>query len=157
MESTAETVTIERELTIDAKPETVWEFLVDPDKSVLWMGQRAEFDPRPGGIYRNEIVPGHTARGEFVELDPPRLLVHTWGWEPGEEGPNPVPPGSSTIEIELIREGDGTRLRFTHLDLPSKEAAESHEHGWDHYFERLAVAAAGGDPGPDPWVSGKMD
>jgi uncharacterized protein YndB with AHSA1/START domain len=103
------------------------------------------------------VVPGHTASGEFVEVDRPRRLVHTWGWEPGEEGANPVPPGSSTIEYELIPEGNGTKLRFTHRGLPTKEAGESHEHGWDHYFARLAVAASGGDPGPDPWVSGQMD
>jgi uncharacterized protein YndB with AHSA1/START domain len=157
MQSTTETIAIERELTIAASPETVWGFLVDPDKATRWMGQTAELDARAGGTYRVAVVPGHTASGEFVEVDPPRRLVHTWGWEPGEEGANPVPPGSSTIEYELIPEGNGTKLRFTHRGLPTKEAGESHEHGWDHYFARLAVAASGGDPGPDPWVSGQMD
>jgi hypothetical protein len=64
--------------------------------------------------------------------------------------------GSSTIEIELIRDGDGTKLRFTHRDLPSAEAAESHSHGWDHYLERLVVAARGEDAGEDPWIHGDM-
>ena len=101
---------------------------------------------------------GPHGRGEFVELDPPRRLVFTFGWEPepGAEGPNPVPPGSSTVEIELAPDGDGTRLRFTHRDLPNAEAVESHGHGWDHYLQRLAVAAGGGDPGSDPWLSGEM-
>ena len=36
------------------------------------------------------------------------------------------------------------------------ESAESHAHGWDHYFERLVVAAAGGYPGPDPWASTQL-
>jgi uncharacterized protein YndB with AHSA1/START domain len=27
------------------------------------------------------VIPGSTAVGEFVEIDPPRRLVHTWGWE----------------------------------------------------------------------------
>ena len=48
-----------------------------------------------------------------------------------------MPPGSSTVEIELVPEGDGTLLRFTHRDLPSAEAADSHSKGWDHYLERL--------------------
>ena len=56
-------------------------------------------------------------------------------------------------EYELAPEGEGTRLLFTHRDLPTKESAESHSLGWDHYHERLAVAAAGGDPGPDPWLT----
>ena len=156
MESATETHAVERELTIAASPETVWEFLVDPDKAVRWMGEAASFEPRPGGLYRLGVIPGHTATGAFVELDPPHRLVFTWGWEPGEEGANPVPPGSSTIEIELAPEGDGTRIRFVHRDLPSTEAAGSHAHGWDHYLERLAAAASGSDPGRDPWLDGQM-
>jgi len=155
VETTTET-TVERELAIDASPETVWEFLVDPEKLSRWFGSQAWLDPRPGGQYRVDVIQGHIAAGEFVELDPPRRLVYTWGWEPGPDGPNPVPPGSSTIEIELVPAGDGTTLRFVHRDLPSAEAAESHAHGWDHYFERLVVAARGADPGPDPWVGGEM-
>jgi uncharacterized protein YndB with AHSA1/START domain len=147
---------IEREIAIAASPETIWEFLVDPDKATSWMGQAASFDARPGGLYRVEVIPGHTASGEFVELDPPRRLVWTWGWEAGKDGPHPVPPGSSTIEVELVPDGDGTTLKFTHRDLPSSETAESHAHGWDHYLERLVVAAPGGDPGPDPWLTGEM-
>ena len=156
MESTTESVSIERELVIDASPETVWEFLVDPEKVVLWMGTAASFDARPGGEYRVEVIPGHTAVGEFVELDPPHRLVYTWGWEPGEDGPATVPPGASTVEVELAPSGDGTALRFTHRDLPSTASADSHGLGWDHYLERLAVAGAGGDPGPDAWLAGEM-
>jgi uncharacterized protein YndB with AHSA1/START domain len=158
MEKTAEKTkaSLEREVAIAASPETVWEFLVDPQKATRWMGQECSFDPRPGGLYQCAVIPGHTARGEFVELDAPHRLVFTWGWEPGEDGPNPVPPGSSTAEIELVPDGEGTRLRFTHRDLPTKEAAESHSHGWDHYLERLVIAATGGDPGVDPWLTGEM-
>jgi uncharacterized protein YndB with AHSA1/START domain len=154
METTRETTSVEREVAIGASPETVWEFLVDPDKATRWMGQTASFEPRPGGLYRVEVIPGNTAVGEFVELDPPRRLVFTWGWEPGGAGTLPV--GSSTVEIELIPDGDGTLLRFSHRDLPNAESVQRHGHGWDHYLARLAVAATGGDPGPDPWLSGEM-
>ena len=65
-------------------------------------------------------------------------------------------PGSTTVEFELAENDGGTLLRFRHTDLPSTEAADSHAHGWDHYFERLAAAAAGGDPGVDPWIAGPM-
>jgi uncharacterized protein YndB with AHSA1/START domain len=152
MEQTTEQVTIERELEIAASPETVWSFLVDPDRAVCWMGVSARLDPRPGGEYRVVVLPGHTASGEFVELDPPRRLVFTWGWEPEGDEPGTVPPGSSTIEIELEPSGEGTRLRFVHRDLPSPASAESHGHGWDHYLGRLEAASAGSDPGPDPWL-----
>jgi uncharacterized protein YndB with AHSA1/START domain len=155
MDATTETA-LERELAIDASPETVWDFLVDPDKAVRWMGQNAAFEPRPGGLYRVEVLPGNTAVGEFVELDPPRRLVFTWGWEPGGVDTK-VPSGTSTVEIELEPSGvGGTVLRFRHHGLPDEGAAQSHAHGWDHYLERLAVAARGADPGRDPWLDGVM-
>jgi uncharacterized protein YndB with AHSA1/START domain len=153
MELTTEQLVYHRELQIDASPETVWEFLVDPEKVARWKGLPAmTFEPAAGGAFRIEIIPGEVASGEFVELDPPRRLVYTWGWEPGVDGPNVVPPGSSTVEIELVPESGGTRLRFTHRDLPTAASAESHGVGWDHYLGRLATAAGGGDPGPDPWL-----
>jgi uncharacterized protein YndB with AHSA1/START domain len=155
METATETTTsVEREIAIAARPETVWEFLVDPDKATRWMGQAASLDPRPGGLYRVEVIPGNTARGEFVEVDPPRRLVYTWGWEDGKA--SSVRPGSTTVEIELVPDGNGTKLRFVHHCLPGAESAQSHAHGWDHYFARLAIAARGGDPGPDPWLTGAM-
>ena len=149
----AETVSVQREIAIDASPTTVWEFLVDEAKAIRWMGLSASLDARPGGLYLVEVIPGHTARGEFVEVDPPHRLVFTWGWDPSGEEPNLVPPGSSTVEVELLPDGDGTKLLFTHRDLPSQASAESHGHGWDHYLTRLVTAASGGDPGADPWLT----
>ena len=135
-------------------PETVWEFLVDPEKVARWKGLPASaFDATPGGAYRIEIIPGHVASGAFVELERPRRLVYTWGWEPGADGPNPVPPG-------LLDGGDragGRRwwhapARSSIATCPSVEAAQSHGEGWDHFLERLVTAAQGDDPGRDPWL-----
>jgi uncharacterized protein YndB with AHSA1/START domain len=154
MDATAESTTVVREIAIAARPETVWELLVDPEQAVKWMGMTASFDLRPGGLYQVEVIPGHTARGEFVEIDPPHRLVHTFGWEP--ESGSIVASGSTTIEYELVPDGDGTLLRFTHRELPNVDAVASHAHGWDHYLARLALAATGGDPGTDPWQSGDM-
>jgi uncharacterized protein YndB with AHSA1/START domain len=147
-----ESIAIERELVIAASPETVWELLVDPEKAGAWMGTQSWSEPQVGGAYRVEVIPGHIASGEYLEVDAPRRLVHTWGWE----GENAVPSGSTRIEYELTPEGDGTRLRFVHSGLPTEESKASHTQGWDHYFERLETVAAGGDAGPDPWLSGEM-
>jgi uncharacterized protein YndB with AHSA1/START domain len=149
MDAATDTTVYERTLAIDASPETVWEFLVDPEKLMRWKGINADLETQPGGIFRCEVIPGHIARGEYVEIDKPNKLVFTWGWDGSED----VPPGSSTIEIELASEGDGTSLRFVHKDLPNAEAIASHAHGWDHYLPRLATAAGGGNPGEDPWVT----
>ena len=149
MDAATDTTVYERTLAIDASPETVWEFLVDPEKLMRWKGINADLETQPGGIFRCEVIPGHIARGEYVEIDKPNKLVFTWGWDGNED----VPPGSSTIVIELASDGDGTSLRFVHKDLPNAEAIASHAHGWDHYLPRLETAARGGNPGEDPWVT----
>jgi uncharacterized protein YndB with AHSA1/START domain len=138
-----------KEIWIDAPPEKVYRYLVEPDLTVRWFGEQSWNEPHSGGLYRVSVR-GHVVRGEFVELDPPRRLVYTWGWEPG--GGSSLPPGSTRIEIDLIPDGDGTRLLFAHRDLPTAEEARRHGLGWDHYLGRLATIAAGGDPGPDPMV-----
>ena len=93
----------------------------------------ATFDLRPGGAFRVEVLPGSTAGGEFVEIDPPKRLVYTWGWERGA----PRAAGSSTVEFELVSKGTGTLLRLRHHDLPGEAAAASHRRGWAHYLPRL--------------------
>jgi uncharacterized protein YndB with AHSA1/START domain len=149
MASTIEGMTVVREIVIAASPETIWPFLVDPAKAVRWMGIDASLDPRAGGRYRVEVVPGDVALGEFVELDRPRRLVHTWGWQ---NLSGSVPPGSTTVTFDLIPRDEGTIVRVTHSGLPRAAAADSHARGWDHYLPRLAAAASGGDPGVDPWI-----
>jgi uncharacterized protein YndB with AHSA1/START domain len=140
---------VEREVRIAARPETVFDFFVDPEKMRQWKGTRAELDPRPGGIYRVEINEQAIAKGEYIEVEAPNRVVFTWGWEGQESGEHAVPPGSSRVEIDLTPDGDGTLVRLRHLDLPD-ESREIHGQGWDLYLGRLARAAGGDDPGPDP-------
>ncbi len=147
--ATTEANVIEREVRIAARPETVFPFLTDPARMTRWQGIEATLDPRPGGIFRVTINGQNIARGEFAEVVANRRVVFTWGWE--GEG-HPVPPGSSRVEIDLIPDGDGTIVRLTHSGLPA-DAVADHTHGWEHYLARLAIAAAGGDPGPDPWAN----
>jgi len=144
---TSQTQVVEREVQIDASPETVFEFFTDPAKMVRWQGAQATLDPRPGGVYRMQMNEQAIAIGEYVEVDPPNRVVFTWGWE-GEYAT--TPPGSSTVEITLTPVGGGTLVRLVDSGLPTPEAADAHRHGWDQYMARLAIAATGGDPGPDP-------
>jgi len=147
----AEAHEIRKEVVIAASRETVWQFLIDPDKAVRWMGRTAQLDARVGGVYRVDVIPGSVAIGHFVEVDPPRRLVYTWGWELGS--PRPLPPGSTTVVIELTPHAEGTLLQLRHTGLPADDTATGHARGWDHYLARLRVAAAGADPGVDPWIA----
>jgi uncharacterized protein YndB with AHSA1/START domain len=138
---------VRREMHIAAPPATVFAFLTDPEKIVSWMGVEATTEAHPGGLYLVKGVRDRTnvARGTFREVVPVHRLAYSFGWDGREE----VPPGSSLIEIDLIDQDDGTLLRMTHSGLPNATQCANHDKGWAHYLSRLAVAAAGGNPGID--------
>ncbi len=144
-----ESLVVRRETHIAAPPAAVFAFLTDPEKILRWMGTDATTEAHPGGIYLVKGVGGrNNARGAFREVVPVHRLAYSFGWEGNEA----VPPGSSLVEIDLIDHNGGTLLRMTHTGLPNAEQRASHGRGWAHYLGRLAVAAAGRDPGPDPGV-----
>ena len=140
-----ETSVIEHELRVAARPETVFAFFTDPSKMVRWMGDEATLDPRPGGLCRVGFGAAPAMLGEYVEVVPYTRVVFSWGWETNLL---PVPPASTIVEVSLTPEGEGTRVRLNHRRLPST-TLEFHRTGWRHYFGRLEIAAAGGDPGAD--------
>jgi uncharacterized protein YndB with AHSA1/START domain len=131
---------------IAASPATVFSFFTDPARWTSWQGVDGQLDPRPGGIFRIRMPGSEVASGEFVEIVPNQRVVFTWGWE--GEG-SAVPPGSTTVVIELEPHGTGTRLHLTHNSLAPPPVAEHHRLGWNKYLDRLVVRAEGGDPGPD--------
>jgi uncharacterized protein YndB with AHSA1/START domain len=129
---------------IQASPADVYAYLTDEAKWERWQGVDATLDPRIGGVFSVLMANGLNARGEFVELVPDRRVVFTWGWIGYEN----LPPGSTTVEIDLRADGNATVLVLTHRSLPDEELPPQRT-GWVHYLPRLAVAAAGGEPGED--------
>jgi uncharacterized protein YndB with AHSA1/START domain len=106
----------------------------------------ATLEPEPGGAYRVFMRDGVETVGEFVEVDPPRRLVFTWGWAQDAD----VPPGSTRVEVIFADEDDGTRVVLRHHGLPSEHQRSHHEAGWRIYLSRLVMRATGRDPGADP-------
>jgi uncharacterized protein YndB with AHSA1/START domain len=126
-----------KEIWIDAAPETVYRYLVEPELIVRWFGEESWNDPREGGVFRAKVR-GNVVSGDFVELDPGRRVVHTWGWE----GPDQLhAPGTTTVEWDLEPEDGGTRLRLRHSGL-TEEGVVKHSEGWDFFVPELAKAAA---------------
>lgn len=134
------------EVVVPATPEEVFRWFVEPHLLVRWIGVRAALEPRPGGRFRFEIAPGEWCTGSYVEVVPGRRVVFTWGWD---SGAIPVPPGSSTVEVDLLAHDEGTRVRLVHRDL-APEARALHAEGWSRFLPRLAAVVAGRGPGPDP-------
>ena len=122
---------------IAASPEVVFPYFTDPVLATRWIADSAELDARPGGLF-HIVVQGNPARGAFVEVDPPRRVVFTWGID---GNPN-LPPGTSTVEVDLLAEGDDTVVTLTHRDLPEDFRA-SHLGGWTEFLGKLGVVATG--------------
>jgi uncharacterized protein YndB with AHSA1/START domain len=144
-----ETNAVEHTVTVAAPPEAVFEYFTDPAKMVQWMGIEATLDPQPGGVFRVDVNGAGVMLGEFVQVDPHWRIVFTCGWERDVFS---VPPQSTAVEVSFTPEGEGTVVRFRHCRLPSAAAVATHRAGWEHYLGRLAMAAGGADPGPDPWL-----
>jgi len=66
MRETTEVVEVERR--VQARPETVFSYLVDPEKFRQWQGIDAELDVRPGGTFRTTVA----GRNRVVATQAPR-------------------------------------------------------------------------------------
>lgn len=143
---------VERRVFIAASPARVYELLTDAELLVQWMAPQAELDPRPGGALTWTHVNGDSVVGAYVELVPARRIVFSYGWDREDVC---IPPGSTTVEIDLRPCDGGTELHLVHRGL-AETMADAHSGGWDNYLARLATVAEGRDPGPDPLAAERV-
>src|SRR5260370_4695019 len=111
---------VEVSVHVAAEPETVFPYFTDPGRYIQWMGSEATLDPVPGGTYRVRVRDGVEAAGEFVEVDPPRRIVFTWGWT----GDPAVPPGTTRGVITLHPADGGAHVVLRHHDLAGDVAPD---------------------------------
>jgi uncharacterized protein YndB with AHSA1/START domain len=142
--------TVVAEIFIAAPPARVFEAISDPKQTARWWGQAGLYrltetsaDLRPGGKWRSAGVGADGTEfhveGEYLEVDPPRRLVHTWigsytaglkttvYWElePTDVlGLHPAGPKKA---------GTGTLVRVRQEGFAGfPEQAASHGEGWKH-------------------------
>ncbi|HEV7556998.1 MAG TPA: SRPBCC domain-containing protein [Kofleriaceae bacterium] len=130
---------------IAARPSIVFEAMTTAEGVAAWWGPddgpvlRAEVDARVGGTFlvRFRRLDGseHEARGEYLELLPPRRIVMSWYWTFG--GVSDELGRTSRIEIDLAAIADGTELTFTHAQLATEVSANSHTGGWTGALDKL--------------------
>jgi uncharacterized protein YndB with AHSA1/START domain len=156
------------EIFIAAPPARVFQAISDPKQLPQWWGQsglyritKSTMDVRPGGKWRSEGLgdDGKTfyVEGEYLEVDPPRLLVHTWvGSYTG--------PLKTVVRWELEptdvhglhsagpkKVGTGTLVRVRQEGFAAvPQAAADHGEGWkrvlgwlEQYVLRAETANAG--------------
>lgn len=125
---------------VDGPQEEVFEHFTVAEKLVRWHGVEARIEARPGGVWWCRFEDGSIVSGEILELDPPRRLVFTWGFE--VPSPNPglgsqTPAGRSRVEVVLHSSGGGrTHVRLRHQGFVD---GDSVGRGWTHFLARLSV------------------
>lgn len=108
---------IEREITVEAPPEEVWESLIEPERLEEWFANDVELDPRPGGEGVFRWDDGEERHAVVRELDEPRRLVLDWD----DDG---------TVAIELVEVDAGTRVRVVETAPHFATALELHACSW---------------------------
>jgi uncharacterized protein YndB with AHSA1/START domain len=139
--------TFRTEIEIAAAPSRVFDYFVQPELLVRWMGDFARLEAKDGGLFAVDIN-GVVIRGSFVRVERPSLIEIAWG----EAGNADMPPGSTRLVVRFTPRGSGTLVELEHSGLKASEASK-HAIGWRHFLQRLRVLGGGGDPGRDPWAT----
>jgi uncharacterized protein YndB with AHSA1/START domain len=125
---------------IAASPERVFKALASKEICDWWVRpgvfdtREWTGDVRAGGRWRaSGIARGklYNLEGEFLEVDPPRKLVHTWQIAG-------APGAPSTVSYQLEKIEGGTRLTLRHSGLVAPEVCTNTCTGWETSLERLA-------------------
>jgi uncharacterized protein YndB with AHSA1/START domain len=155
--------TVVAEIFIAAPPARVFQAISDPSQSQRWWGQeglyritKAVADVRPGGKWRSDGVGANGqsfyVEGEYLEVDPPRLLVHTWvgsysgplktivRWELEPHSVHGLHPSGPK------KSGTGTLVRVRQEGFAGKPGlAKDHGEGWKRVLGWLEAFVMGGD------------
>jgi uncharacterized protein YndB with AHSA1/START domain len=128
----SEELRLEDSVTINAPIGKVWEALTTPELIKRWfLGVDTETDWRVGGpiVHRGEYQGRpYEDKGEILEIQPPRLLVHSH-WSPGSGLPD-LPESYQRVSWELSERDDATELTVREANLPSEDAREISEKTW---------------------------
>jgi len=133
---------IKAEIEIAATVERVFQSLTSAAELAAWWGADGMYrttdwtiDLRPGGKWSTVAVAPDGSRstvgGEYLEVDPPRRLVHTWrpSWDDFAE---------TTVRYDLEPTATGTRVLVTHTGFGDRAvAAAGTGEGWKRVLEWL--------------------
>jgi uncharacterized protein YndB with AHSA1/START domain len=136
---------------VDARPETVFRLLTEPDLYARWFGPEGAqvsvdaMDVRLGGRLGLTITfPGTDLvvgiEGFYEVVEPPTTLVHTWRVLEEEL--------VTAVAFTLEPHGDGTRLVLTHRGFVDPLDLQTNQGGWAAHLRVLAKLAADLDRTP---------
>jgi uncharacterized protein YndB with AHSA1/START domain len=124
--------TIQKEIVIAAAPEHVYRALLEPEQLQRWFAAEVTLEARIGGRFRYHWGSGEHVDGVIVDLVPARLLVMDWDEGEGK--------GDTRVTIELIPDGDGTRLLLTNSGFGTGDDWDALYDGVDSGWNALLTA-----------------
>ncbi|MEO8529258.1 MAG: SRPBCC domain-containing protein [Pseudolysinimonas sp.] len=116
--------------------EEVWAAFTVGDHLAAWFWPArfqttVSIDLQVGGSFRIASEPaGLAVSGNYVEIDEPARLVHTWRWDGEDE---------ETLVTMTFREVDGgTGITILHERFADEETGQQNALGWQSCLDRLA-------------------
>jgi uncharacterized protein YndB with AHSA1/START domain len=128
---------LERTVTIEASPDTVFRFFTDTARWAKWWGAGSSIDARPGGAMKILHPGGIVVSGEVLEIVDGERIAFTYGYESGQ----PIPPGASRVTIALRPVAAGTELSLSHA-FADAGARDLHVQGWRFQLSLFGNAVA---------------
>lgn len=118
---------------LDHPPERVWRAVTEDDGLAAWFPQRIVGARRAGAPLRFVTAGDESFEGRMLVFDPPSVMELTWGGD--------------VLRIEVVPDGDGTRLTLTDTFMDQGKAARDAA-GWHECLDRLVCALDGRTPLP---------
>lgn len=115
--------TLERDITICARRETVFRYFTDSERFAAWWGAGSRIYPKPGGEVLIRYPDGTKAIGEILEIEPPARIMFTYGYA------GMVPAEFSRVTITLDETEKGTEVHLHHA-FSSAKIRDHHVQGW---------------------------
>lgn len=126
---------LRQQLTFHAKPEEVYEMLLNPKKVTKFTRSKAVISQKVGG---EVSMFGGSIEGKNLELIKNKKIVQTWH----TNSKNWPEKYDSKVTFSIKKIKGGTRLNFTHSLLPKSEY-KNIEKGWnENYFMPMKEALA---------------
>ena len=125
----------------------VFDAWTQPQVLAQWFGPegfmvtKSSLDLSVGGKYLIEIIApdNNTIKhfGEYIEINRPTQLIFTWTLDNQQCAGSKQLQADTLVSIDFKSINNQTELTLTHEKLPTKEAFNGHEFGWNSSFNSL--------------------
>jgi uncharacterized protein YndB with AHSA1/START domain len=135
---------------IRAPRQRVWDAWTKPELVRRWSAPEGmsvpagTMDVRVGGSWevtmvRDDNGERHVAFGRYLEIVPPQRIMYTHAWRSADGGSSP----ETTLTVELIEDGDATRVILTQEGFGDAGSRDGHAEGWGSALNKLVAVMEG--------------